>query len=303
MAEPRLWKRVVAAFSGGRSAEKSTKKSTTAAKKTTGTAKTKTGTAKNTARAKNADQSKATKSQPAAKSQPRQTGHTAKPTGAGPTPRSQSATRTTAAPIGNGRSKSTTPRPLRTPRRRRSAVARNSTVVTPELEFDREIEQYNLAEAELSQRLETVSRQLDECRRSTISIADSVDDIRRLSAEATYLSERLTTLRSRRDRYCGQRDELLRWGPTDDWVVAGSVVTVSFGNDGQTDTFVLTERESDSEYDTLPYDSVLGQALRRKRPGDSATYQCPDGRLSTVTVISVRPGFRAVSSANTGRKQ
>lgn len=116
-----------------------------------------------------------------------------------------------------------------------------------------------------------------------------MDDIRRLSAEVSYLSERLTTLRSRRDEYCRQRDELLRWGPTDDWVVAGSVVTVSFGNDGQTDTFVLTERESDSEYDTLPYDSVLGEALRRKRPGGCATYQRPDGRLSTVTVISVRP--------------
>lgn len=71
MGKPRLWKKVAAAFSGGRSAGKPTRKSTTAAKKTT-------GTANNTAKAKNADQSKATKPQP--------------------TLRKQSATRTTATP-------------------------------------------------------------------------------------------------------------------------------------------------------------------------------------------------------------
>lgn len=169
------------------------------------------------------------------------------------------------------------------------------------MKFDREIEQYDLAETELRSRHDDVCRQLDKCRSDSLSIADSADDIRRLSAEVTYLSGRMTTLKNRREQYCMQRDELLRCGPTDDWVVAGSVVTISFGNDSRTETFVLTERDSDSEYETLPYDSSLGQALRRKRPGDRTTYRRPDGRDYQVTVVSVRPGFRGASVGAGGK--
>lgn len=187
-----------------------------------------------------------------------------------------------------------TPQPIR-PADRGKSISNGAG-----MEFDRENEQYDLAEAALLERLDTLRRQHDEYRNGTISLADSIDDIRRLSEEIKYVSEKVEALRVRRAQYLKHREMLTNWGPTDGWVVAGSVVTVSYGDQPDLDTFVLTEREFDSEYETLPYDSTLGLALRRKRPGESTTYRLPDGRSCDVTVVRVLPGFRAVA---TGRKQ
>ncbi|MGH3446621.1 MAG: transcription elongation factor GreA [Nocardioidaceae bacterium] len=82
--------------------------------------------------------------------------------------------------------------------------------------------------------------------------------------------------------------------PEDDGIVeAGMEVTVKFA-DGDTDTFLLGAREVlslDASVDMSVYSpqSPLGAAIVGKKPGDSATYEAPNGNDLTVEVVSARP--------------
>ena len=129
-----------------------------------------------------------------------------------------------------------------------------------------------------------------------MALEGSADDIRRLSEDRSYWSDRLEDLNQRWRDYRRQRDELLRRGWDDDLVMPGSIVTLSYRNSSDTETFVLSDRDSDDEYETLRCSSNLGSALAGKRQGESASYRLPSGRVYEVTVISVRPGFRPISS-------
>jgi transcription elongation factor GreA len=85
--------------------------------------------------------------------------------------------------------------------------------------------------------------------------------------------------------------------PTDvDAVGPGVQVTVAFfGDESDTDTFVLGSREllglDDAVDSTNVYSpqSPLGTAILGKKTGDSASYEAPNGKAIEVTVIDLQP--------------
>lgn len=81
-----------------------------------------------------------------------------------------------------------------------------------------------------------------------------------------------------------------------DEVGPGVQVTIAFfGDESDTDTFVLGSREllglDDAVDSTNVYSpqSPLGAAILGKKKGDSATYEAPNGKAIEVTVIDVQP--------------
>lgn len=81
-----------------------------------------------------------------------------------------------------------------------------------------------------------------------------------------------------------------------DEVAPGVQVTIAFfGDESDTDTFVLGSREllglDDAVDSTNVYSpqSPLGAAILGKKKGDSATYEAPNGKAIDVTVIDLQP--------------
>jgi transcription elongation factor GreA len=85
--------------------------------------------------------------------------------------------------------------------------------------------------------------------------------------------------------------------PPDDGVVEpGMIVEVRFDGDDEdeTETFLLGSRELvalDESVDIEVYSpqSPLGEAISGKRPGDSATYETPNGTAVGVKIIDAKP--------------
>ncbi len=83
--------------------------------------------------------------------------------------------------------------------------------------------------------------------------------------------------------------------PVDDGTVAaGMEVTVRFGGDSETETFLLGAREvltlDDSvEVSVYSPQSPLGAAVTGKRPGDTATFAAPNGKDVTVEIVDAKP--------------
>ena len=112
-------------------------------------------------------------------------------------------------------------------------------------------------------------------------------DYQRFASERKQVRKQLLDLATGQKQYVADRDRLIAWGPTDDRVVAGSIVTVKYLS-GDLDTFVLTERPFDSEYDVVSYASPMGQVVRRRQVGDRVSL--PAG--APLVIHDVRPGFR-----------
>ena len=81
-----------------------------------------------------------------------------------------------------------------------------------------------------------------------------------------------------------------------DEVVPGTQVTIAFfGDESDTDTFVLGSREllglDDAVDSTNVYSpqSPLGSAILGKKRGDQAAYEAPNGKSIEVTIIAVEP--------------
>ncbi|MCT1458838.1 transcription elongation factor GreA [Aestuariimicrobium sp. p3-SID1156] len=81
-----------------------------------------------------------------------------------------------------------------------------------------------------------------------------------------------------------------------DEVVPGTMVTVAyFGDEDDTDTFLLGSREvmglDDSVEDIQVYSpqSPLGSAIVGKRVGEDADYVAPTGKTISVTIVKVEP--------------
>jgi transcription elongation factor GreA len=79
-----------------------------------------------------------------------------------------------------------------------------------------------------------------------------------------------------------------------DEVAPGMRVTVAFfGDDSDTETFLLGSREvlglDDSQDNVYSPQSPLGEAILGKHPGDEVTYQAPNGKPISVTLIKVEP--------------
>ena len=77
-------------------------------------------------------------------------------------------------------------------------------------------------------------------------------------------------------------------------VDAGTIVTIRFVGDDESETFLLGSRELLSLDDSVGYvvyspQSPLGMAVMGKRAGDKATYSAPNGREVTVEILDAKP--------------
>ncbi|MGH3276746.1 MAG: transcription elongation factor GreA [Streptosporangiaceae bacterium] len=77
---------------------------------------------------------------------------------------------------------------------------------------------------------------------------------------------------------------------TDGVVGPGMTVTIRFAGDEDEVTFLLASREeSGSPIDVYSPRSPLGSAIMGKKVGESATYNLPSGRRSTVEILEAVP--------------
>ena len=83
--------------------------------------------------------------------------------------------------------------------------------------------------------------------------------------------------------------------PADDGVVeAGMVVGVTFAGDDDVERFLLGSREllsldSAVELDVYSPTSPLGAAILGKKVGDDASYEAPNGKTLTVSIVEAKP--------------
>ncbi|NKY19034.1 hypothetical protein [Tsukamurella spumae] len=155
-------------------------------------------------------------------------------------------------------------------------------------EFDRELDQYALTEANLLAQRLSLRADLNECRDSK----DRREDYQRLAESERSVTLRLADLERARRTYLAKRDEVVAWArlrgvSTDSRAFRGSIVTIRYA-DGGTETCVLTERDTDTIYDTVSPSSTLGERLKLAQVDD--TIELPNGEAITVT--DIRPGFR-----------
>ena len=71
----------------------------------------------------------------------------------------------------------------------------------------------------------------------------------------------------------------------------GTVITIRFQGDDETEKFLLGSREIAGSTDLTVYSpaSALGSAIMGAAPGTTVTYQTPNGRDITVDVVAVEP--------------
>ncbi|CAN5309352.1 transcription elongation factor GreA [soil metagenome] len=77
-------------------------------------------------------------------------------------------------------------------------------------------------------------------------------------------------------------------------VEAGMIVSITFKGDTTVETFMLGSRELltlDDSVDLSVYspESPLGASLMGKSKGDTATYEAPNGKEITVTIVDAKP--------------
>ena len=73
--------------------------------------------------------------------------------------------------------------------------------------------------------------------------------------------------------------------------VTGTVITVKFAGDDDTEKFLLGSREIAGTTELTVYspESALGSAIMGAKPGATVTYQAPNGRDITVEVVAIEP--------------
>jgi transcription elongation factor GreA len=73
--------------------------------------------------------------------------------------------------------------------------------------------------------------------------------------------------------------------------VTGTVITVKFAGDDDTEKFLLGSREIAGTTGLSVYspESALGSAIMGAKPGATVTYQAPNGRDITVEVVKIEP--------------
>ena len=71
----------------------------------------------------------------------------------------------------------------------------------------------------------------------------------------------------------------------------GTVITIRFQGDDETEKFLLGSREIVGTTGLQVYspESALGSAILGAKPGTTVTYQAPNGRDITVDVVAVEP--------------
>ena len=94
-----------------------------------------------------------------------------------------------------------------------------------------------------------------------------------------------------------QLEDLLRNPPhgnaptTATHAATGTVITIRFQGDDETEKFLLGSREIAGTTGLQVYspESALGSAILGAKPGTTVTYQAPNGRDITVDVVAVEP--------------
>ncbi len=78
---------------------------------------------------------------------------------------------------------------------------------------------------------------------------------------------------------------------TADSAALGTVITIRFQGDDDTEKFLLGSREIAGTTDLTVYspESALGSAIMGAKPGATVTYQAPNGRDITVEVVGIEP--------------
>jgi transcription elongation factor GreA len=76
-----------------------------------------------------------------------------------------------------------------------------------------------------------------------------------------------------------------------DKAATGTVITVRFQGDDETEKFLLGSREIAGTTNLTVYspESALGSAILGKKPGATVTYQAPNGREISVDVVAIEP--------------
>jgi transcription elongation factor GreA len=76
-----------------------------------------------------------------------------------------------------------------------------------------------------------------------------------------------------------------------DKAATGTVITVKFAGDDDTEKFLLGSREIAGTTELTVYspESALGSAIMGAKPGATVTYQAPNGRDMTVEVVAIEP--------------
>ena len=72
----------------------------------------------------------------------------------------------------------------------------------------------------------------------------------------------------------------------------GTVITVKFAGDDETEKFLLGSREIAGTHRTSTVyspESALGSAIMGAKPGATVTYQAPNGRDISVEVVGIEP--------------
>ena len=71
----------------------------------------------------------------------------------------------------------------------------------------------------------------------------------------------------------------------------GTVITIRFAGDDETEKFLLGSREIAGTTDLTVYspESALGSAIMGAAPGTTVTYKAPNGRDISVEVVAVEP--------------
>ncbi|MDR1999196.1 MAG: transcription elongation factor GreA [Frankiaceae bacterium] len=101
----------------------------------------------------------------------------------------------------------------------------------------------------------------------------------------------------KREGRIAQLEQLLRTAqvgdsPQDDGLAGpGKVVTVRFGDDPDTETFLIGSREEAETADVEVYSSAspLGLALTGAKEGDTVSYDTPNGKTMSVTLLAAKP--------------
>ncbi|HAM24791.1 MAG TPA: transcription elongation factor GreA [Actinobacteria bacterium] len=77
----------------------------------------------------------------------------------------------------------------------------------------------------------------------------------------------------------------------DGTVRSGSLVTIRFSGDDETETFLLGSREEAAHATVAVYSvkSPMGSAVLGREVGDSASYTAPNGRTISLEVVAVEP--------------
>ena len=71
----------------------------------------------------------------------------------------------------------------------------------------------------------------------------------------------------------------------------GTVITIKFTGDDETEKFLLGSREiaGDSDLDVFSEKSPLGAAIAGHKEGDKLSYTAPNGKVIAVEILSAKP--------------